>query len=333
MKLEETARELLQRYLRAAGKSLPLKKRFEITKEIESMILDICEERFNDAGINEKQMEDILLELGKPSGLAAKYKDEKPLIGSELMPIFKLVLFIVCLITSIISIISFSFNVSGMSASEISLYFVELFSSLTGTVGTIFIIFLILERVIKNKTEINFAEQNWKIKDLPPLDDKVPGKAEIIAGLIFSVIAIIALNLFIDWIGIYTFNNGTYSFTPILTGQIKSLLPMFSVRIAIGAVVMLPFVAGQEAVRFGTRNYYYQISQMGLTTFDIGIVILLLNRGIDAFFITEAFKIAGIEELSSMAGKIYTGVLLLLLGLSLFSLIKRTLVILPKGRV
>lgn len=333
MNIENPAKELLQRYLRAVARYLPLSKREDISKEIESMVYDICEERYADSDVDEKRMESILVELGKPSRLAAKYKEEKPIIGAELMPIFRLVLLIVCLVTTIISLISFSFSVSVMSASEAGMYFLELFSSLTGIVGTIFIIFVILERVIKNKAEIDFDDESWKVKDLPKLSEKIPGKAEIIAGLVFSVIAIIALNLFIDRVGIYSNTNGVWQFTPILTEQIKTLLPMFSVRIAIGAVVILPFIAGPDAVSAGKQNYYFQISQMGLTIFDIGIVILLLSRGMNAFFIIDAFQIAGIAELKPITGNIYTGILILLLGLSIWSLIKRTLVILPKRRV
>ena len=297
------------------------------------MVLDICEERYSRTEVDSKRMESVLTELGSPSALAAKYREDRPLIGPELMPIFKIVLLVVCLVTTIVSLINFALAVSGMSAAEAGLYFLELFSSLTGAVGTIFIIFVILERAIKNKSELDFNNDAWKVSDLPEINEKIPSRAEIIAGLIFSVIFIIALNLFIDRVGIYSFHDEGYTFTPILTDQIKSLLPMFSVRIAVGAVVVLPFIAGADAVSAGKQNYYYRISQMGLSVFDIGILILLLSRGADTFFILDAFRIAGIEDLASIAVKIYTGILILLLGLSGWALVKRALAILPKGRV
>ncbi len=333
MNIENTAKELLQRYLKAVERHLPLSKRADISREIESLALDICEERYSQTDVDSKRMESVLTELGKPSRLAAKYREVKPLIGPELMPIFKIVLLVVCLVTTIVSVINFALTISGMSAAEAGLYFLELFSSLTGAVGTIFIIFVILERAIKNKSELDFNDDSWKISDLPETHEKIPSKAEIVAGLIFSVIFIIVINLFIDKVGIYNFHDEGFTFTPVLTDQIKSLLPMFSVRIAVGAVVVLPFIAGADAVSAGKQNYYYQISQMGLSVFDIGILILLLSRGAETFFILDSFSIAGIEELASMAVKIYTGVLILLLGLSGWNLVKRTLAILPKGRV
>ncbi|HAK46845.1 MAG TPA: hypothetical protein DCO79_13125 [Spirochaeta sp.] len=333
MEIETTAKELLERYLKAVARQLPLSKRADISKEIESMVFDICEERYGNAEIGKNRMESVLLELGKPSRLAAKYKEDRPLIGPELMPIFKLVILIVCVVTIVVSLIDFALSASGMSAVESGLFFLDLFSSLTGAVGTIFIIFVILERVIKNKAEIDFDDDKWKISDLPEIKEKIPSRAEIVATLIFSTFFIVALNLFIDRIGIYNFLNGSHTFTPILTEQIKSLLPMFSVRIAIGAVVLLPFIAGNDAIPAGKRNYYHQISQMGLVVFDIGILILLLSRGIEAFFILDGFRDAGIEDLIGIISKVYNGILILLLALSCWSLVKRTLVILPKGRV
>jgi hypothetical protein len=297
------------------------------------MVLDLCEERYGESEIDEKHMESVLVELGKPSKIAGKYKETRPLIGSELMPIFKLVLFTVCIITAVVSIISFAFNISDYSAAQAFLYFAELLGSLMSVVGYIFVIFFILERVIKNKKEIDFDNDKWSIKDLPELNDKLPSRAEVIAGFIFSVIAIIALNLFIDFIGIYSVDSGGTVFTPILSPDFKNLLPLFSIRIALGAVVGLPFISktGMESAR--NRNYYYQSTQMGLAIFDIGIIFLLLKRGIGSFFIVSNFSVAGLENLVPMATKVFTGVLILLLVLSVYNLIKRALVILPKGQV
>ena len=333
MNIEKTAEELLKRYLKAAARHLPMGKREDIKKEIELMILDICEERYGNDEIDSKRMESVLVELGSPAFLASKYREDKPLIGPELMPIFKIVLLVVCLITAIVSLINFALTAGNMSVSESALYFLELFSSLTGAVGTIFIIFFILERTIKNKSDIDIKNDSWKIADLPEADEKIPGKGEIITVLIFSVIFIIVINLFIDYIGIYSFNDDGYNFTPILTEKIKSLLPLFSLRIAAGAVVLLPLIVDTGTVKENKRFQYHQISQMGLIIFDIGILIFLLSQGAEAFFIMESFKASGIETLASLVGKLYTGILILLLVLSGWGLVKRTLAILPKSGV
>ena len=333
MNIENSAKELLKRYLRAVARYLPLNKRDDISREIESMVLDICEERYGDSDIDEQRMESILVETGKPSRLAAKYKETKLLIGPELMPIFKLVVFIICLVTSVISIINFALTIDTKTAGEMLLYFMELFSSLTSTVGIVFIVFVILERTIKNKTEIDFDDNSWRVKDLPELTEKIPSKAEIIAGLIFSLIVIIVLNLFIERIGIYSFNDKGYSFHPVLTDKLISLLPLFTLRIAVGAVVPLPLIWDLNMMSGEKKNYYNQISQMCLTVFDIGIIILFLSRGFNYFFMSEGFISAGLADIIPIADKIYIGILLLILVLSGISLIKRTLVILPKWRV
>lgn len=333
MTINKNADELLKRYLAAAGKSLPIKERADICRDIESMVLDVCEERWSDAEIDSRKMESVLVELGNPSALAAKYKTEVPLIGPELKPIFKLVLMIVCTVTAVISLISFFLGSSLPSAGESTVYFMGLASSLFGSVGFIFVIFVILERIIPDKKEFNPTDVTWNINDLPELKEKIPSKAEIIAGLIFSCIAIVALIFFVDYIGIYRSGSDGNAFYPVLAPAILSLIPLFCLRIAIGAVTLLPFVINRSMELSRGGSYYYNISQMGLELFDIGIIILLLTRGVSSFLLLEGFREAGFETAAGFAEPIFKGVLLLLLALSAFSLIKRTLVILPKRHV
>jgi len=333
MNITKKADELLQRYLAAAGKSLPIKKRADITREIESLVLDICEERWPEIEIDQQKMESVLVELGKPSILAAKYKTEAQLIGPELMPIFKLVLMIVCTVTAVVSLISFFLGAATHTAGEIAAYFMELFSSLFSAVGFIFVIFVINERIIPNKKEFNPIDTAWNIKDLPDLKEKIPSKAEIIAGIIFSVIGVIVLNVFADRIGIYNYGPEGMRFFPVLTPEMLRLLPLFSLRIAIGAMTLLPFIINRSIELSRSGSYYYNISQMGLSLFDIGILILILKRGINSVLLVENFREAGLELIFPLAGNVFTGVLVLILGLTLFGLAKRTLVILPKRHV
>ncbi|MBI9107850.1 MAG: hypothetical protein JEZ04_13970 [Spirochaetales bacterium] len=333
MTLTKKSKELLERYLAAAGKYLPIKNRTDISREIESLILDICEERWPEMEVDQQKMESVLVELGKPSKLAAKYKTEVLLIGPELIPVFKLVLMIVCTVTSIVSLSTFFIGSSPMTAGEIAAYFIELFNSLFGVVGFIFIIFVILERIIPNKGEFNPLDQSWNIKDLPDIKEKIPSKAEIITGIFFSIIAIIALNVFTDYIGIYSFGSEGMNFLPILAPELIQLLPLFSLRIAIGAMTLLPFIISRSAELTRSGSYYYNISQMGLSLFDIGILILFLKRGIESFLLVDNFAKAGFDEIFLLSGTLFKGILILLLCLSIFSLVKRTLVILPKRHV
>lgn len=333
MNILNQADELMKRYLKAVARHLPLGIREDVKKEIESMILDICEERYGEQDVDQKRMESVLVELGSPSYLASKYREQKPLIGPELMPIFKIVLLVIVAVTATVSLINFALSVSGMSAAGALMYFLELFSSLTGIVGTVFIIFFILERAIKNKSEIDIRNESWKIADLPEIETKIPGRAEIIATFIFSAAFIIVLNLFIDYVGIYSFDDNGYSFTPVLAENIKLLLPLFSLRIAAGAVVLLPLIIETDLVPNSKRFQYHQIAQMALIIIDAGILIFLLSKGVEGFLLMDAFEKAGIENLKSIAAKGYTIVLTVLLILSGVSLVKRTLAILPKTGV
>ena len=333
MRMTEKAAELLMRYRAAVGRCLPMKDRNDISLEIESMILDVCEERYGDSEISELQMASVIEENGKPSTVARRYKKERPLIGPELMPIFKLVLMIVCIVTAVVSLVSLFFSITDMSGSETGLYLLDLFQSLTGAVGSIFIIFVILERILIRKPDFNPIDKAWDVSDLPELKEKLPGRAEIIAGLVFSAIAIIALNIFTERIGIYQFTDSGTVFIPVLTDRILSLIPLFSLRIALGAVVLLPLAAGGRREISRTQNYYYNISRMGLEVFDIGILLMLISRGVDSFLILDNFESAGLTEFLPYAGNLFTGVLLILIGFTAYSIVRKTLVILPKVNV
>ena len=184
MKLSIQAEDLMSRYLSAAERSLPIRERSEIRAEIELLILDSCEERRPEAEIDQTTMEEVLIRLGSPAEAAAKWVPETPLIGRELIPVFKLVLTIVCTVTAGTSLISYFLSGDAQSLPTAAQYFAGLVSSIFSSVGSIFIIFVILERLIPDKSEISLKKDDWKPSDLPENKEKLPGRAEIITEFI-----------------------------------------------------------------------------------------------------------------------------------------------------
>jgi len=96
MKLNNSARVLLDRYLLGVRRALTGKKREDIAAEIESSLLDRLEERFSgDQEISEAQVKEVLQEMGSPRKLASSFEPQRSLIGPRLLPAYLLVLRIV----------------------------------------------------------------------------------------------------------------------------------------------------------------------------------------------------------------------------------------------
>lgn len=76
--------DLIERYIYAVTKKLPLKIRQDVSIELNSLIYDMLDERCGDISPSEKDIRVVLTELGTPSELAEQYNPDKDkcLIGS-----------------------------------------------------------------------------------------------------------------------------------------------------------------------------------------------------------------------------------------------------------
>lgn len=335
MTFESKSEDILKRYLHAVSRHLPMKKRTDISRELESTILDMLEEDYGnpDSVITLDELEPVLRKIGKPSAVARRYKEEKPLIGPELMPFFKMVLQIVLIVTFSVSLLSDVFIVGKMNGMEILKKFLEMISSLLQATGTVFIVFLIIERLVKDKQSLSIDDGDWKLSELPENKTKVPGKAEIIASIAAAAVFIIVLNLFISKIGIYDLGANPPVFTPVLSPFIYNLLPIFTLRLAAGAVILIPLIAGARDKNGRSRTYYYSIATTALEIFDIGMFSVLLYKGPSAMLMMKGFIQAGLTDLLPLIGPLYTGILILLIVLTLISIVKKVITILPAGRI
>ena len=62
--------DLIERYIYAVIRYLPLKMRGDVEKELDSLISDMLEERCRDITPSEKDIRGVLMELGMPEELA-----------------------------------------------------------------------------------------------------------------------------------------------------------------------------------------------------------------------------------------------------------------------
>jgi hypothetical protein len=212
MNINKSARELLDRYLLAVKRELTGKDRDDITAEIESYLFDILEERFpKEKEITNKQMEEVLKEMGSPRKVAAQYSPQRYLIGPRLFPVYFLILKIVVAVvigalalSTIITAVLGETTISWLTGLE---FIGTIWSAVLSTAGAITLTFAIIERVSEGKDIKELDElEELKIPDLPqlPAEEKQPGKIGISFEIVLGIIGI----------AFFTYVQNTDAFVP-----------------------------------------------------------------------------------------------------------------------
>lgn len=229
--------EMIDRYIYAVTRRLPQKQREDIEKELRSLIEDMINERCIDKEPQKSDIETILNELGDPSKLASKYRDDKNyLIGPELFDTYLFVIKIVMaavifgvgLGKTIELFVNPPLNITQGAAELITAIISGAFQGFTWVT----VVFAVNERYSFNKRVV-FGRNEWSIKDLP----RIPKKEEIIKpvdaifGIIFAVLFIVFFNFASQLLGVYNFKSEKIvSIIPIFSAQgLKNFLPLITV--------------------------------------------------------------------------------------------------------
>ncbi len=207
--------QIKQRYIYAVTRELPQAQRPDIEKELDGLIEDMLEERIQNRPATDKDLEDVLYELGKPQTLAEKYRDQKRyLIGPDLYPYFIFILKIVFMAISISMVVLLI--VRGLSEpNQIWKIFLETAGTFISAIAQAFIwitvMFGLSEHFGWHKKEINLpVEKEWRLSDLPQLPDERNkiSRAESIFTIFFLVLGGVLVSFALDLFGIWVFNPG-----------------------------------------------------------------------------------------------------------------------------
>jgi hypothetical protein len=207
MKLNNSARELLDRYLLGVRRALTGKKREDIAAEIESSIFDRLEENFPDtAEITEAQVKDVLQEMGSPRKLAASFSPQRFLISPRMFPAYLLVLRIV--MAAVVGALTLSIIIGTLAGNGVGSgvpileYLATLWNGAFAAAAFVTLTFAIIERVSEGKEIEELKEfEKFTADDLPELDET--DKQPTIPGTVFEmVMGVIGLAFFT-----YIFNN------------------------------------------------------------------------------------------------------------------------------
>lgn len=323
--------EVIKKYIYAIQRRLPAQNKDDIAKEINSLIFDELEGKFGkrDEYTNE-EIEEVLKEMGHPREVAARYRGDKQLlIGPELFPIYKMVLAITAGATTLGLVISFIVKViNEAAAGDATLWLFAsnfgqllggLFSALLGLVGSMTIIFAVIQHFGKfDEMDVDIYE-DWKPKDLPDLPEEKDrvSRWEPIVGMIFIVFGAVLLNYYVAAGNIpYMVNPGSgISVLPIFSVEaLKQYLPLWNLSLGLSFVLqIILLIQGKNTL--GTRLFDIGISLLGiaiLATMISGDMIISVEGLINEF--------GSHDWINAMQQHYYT-FLKVIMGLSIFGII------------
>lgn len=263
---------LIDRYLAAVSDLLPSKLRKDTVTEISSLIQDALDDRSKAEGRepDDEMIALVLKEFGPPEQIVAPYLPEKYLIGPRLYPAFILVLKIVLPIIAVLILVTYwmaAIQTPSMTTAEfIKDIAKSLGSALSATVqafGNIVLIFAILQYTVP-EFKMTSKEKEWDPHSLKTVEqpNKVK-RGELITEIVFTFIALIIFNFYLDKVGIYNNINGVWSFTPILTEAFKAYIPWLSL-LWILTILLDVMVLRKGAWQTGTRLFSILVSALNI---------------------------------------------------------------------
>lgn len=227
--------KLIERYLHEVGRYLPPRNREDILAEIRSFLLDKLDERMQGGEAQEADVIELLKGVGSPQKLASSYPGgQQYLIGPDLYPFFHMVVWIVLACVTGAQLIAFGVT-AWVGEETLNLWdsLAALISSLPAALGSVVIVFLILQRF---GVHPKLDDEPWDPSSLPEIEGEEEIKrGEQIFGIVGGSILLAVVAIIPEKIGIYIFPGGTFYPDPVIlqyTGWIfVSLLLAISLNI------------------------------------------------------------------------------------------------------
>lgn len=278
--------ELIERYVYAVGKRLPKKQREDVKMELHSLLMDALEDRgdANNDDFSEAEQVAVLQEFGPPSEVAARYTPERQyLIGPRLFKTYKEIIGIVLLLTGLGILANLIVN---LMQGENTLWFVlrqigqawtSYLSSAMGGIGTVTVIFAILERTLpaEELDSLTGKDEPWDPRSLPALvedhNDIQPGA--LILGICFIILALLIFNFFPEKMRIVYLNSHQETvWLPLFSPEaLRAYLPLWNLA-GLGLLGLNTYLLHKRRWQPVTR-----IVDMVLTGFCMVILVRMLT--------------------------------------------------------
>lgn len=285
--------DLINRYVYAVTKSLPMKQREDIEKELRVLIEDMIEQNQSSEPY-ESKVQIVLKDLGDPEELADSYRGSKRyLIGpnfyEKYLLILKIVFGAVFLGITIAIFVSAIFSENQNIIDIFSDYASALFSALLQAFAWTTLGFAIAERNSMNLQKDNSHKSEWNPSQLPVIPEK---KAQIplsepIFGIIFTTIFIVLLYSAPQLFAAYFQNNNGFVKIPVFNLEVIQGYRM----IFIGLFIISIF---KEALKLYYRRWTLKLSIINSILTVLATVLVLamfMNNNIwNADFSAEIIK-------------------------------------------
>jgi hypothetical protein len=252
---------LIDKYIAEVGKHLPRRNRSDIEAEIRSTLEDMLDERKQtDGPADDATVLALLKEYGSPRQVAATYKTHQYLIGPRLFSTFEMVLRIVFAVVFGVSLLGLVIALmrSDLTGPAFVIAMTEwiggLITALIAAFGNIVIVFAIIERTqAVESIEKEFSDWDPKELQSEPSPDQID-RADHIASIVFTVIALAIFNLYPDVLAIRYQSDGAWVSLPVLTDAFFRFLPWINVM-ALIQIAFSGFMLGQRDWIPVTRSF------------------------------------------------------------------------------
>ena len=227
------ANEMIDRYIHEVGQHLSRKNREDIQLELRSLLQDSLDEQMADSRQepSTKMVAELLREFGSPEAIAARYRPEQVLIGTKIFPVYKLVVTITTAVVAAIHLFGVAYVLLQGETADLGQTILSSLLSFGQTIflwlGLFTVIFAIVERVEDGALdfELNKAA-DWDPYQLPPVKDPDRiNRLEMIVGIIFAALFIVAFNFFFDAIGFIDFTGEDRGIIPLLAAEFQQHVP------------------------------------------------------------------------------------------------------------
>ncbi|HUG33728.1 MAG TPA: hypothetical protein VMJ90_03080 [Anaerolineales bacterium] len=269
---------LIDRYVAEVGKHLPQNQRADIEREIRSTLLDMLEERDQASHENEAAVIALLKEYGAPRKVAESYVGPRYLIGPRIYPTFELVVKIVLAVLLGVGLLGF--GISGVfnrtfAGPEFINLLGEFWSGLLGgmfsALGTIVVVFAILERVLP-ASEFEKEAEDWDPAELAKEPDSDEVKiSDAIATIIFTMAGLVIFNLYPNLIGVGFVTDGEWTFVPALSDAFFNYLPW------INLLGMLEIGFSLYQLRQRTWTTLSRLFKIGIEAGSLALAVAMLR--------------------------------------------------------
>ena len=163
----------------------------------------------------------------------------------------------------------------------------EYFSTITGVLGIIVIVFVILERVLP---DIDLeGDEAWDPTKLEKVDDpNRVNRVGLILNIVFLLILLIVFNFFPHLVGIYMFTDGGNAFVSVLVDGYQVLMPWINVW-WIASILLKVFI-----LRQGRWTTVTRLGEIGINVLGLYILYQIFS-GVPFFGVNAEWSSGSVE--------------------------------------